>query len=141
MRSILLIVISCFFAQVYNAQTITSKYIHHILDKQVAAWNSGNLETFMQGYWHNDSLLFIGKSGVTYGYNSTLLNYKKGYPDTVSMGKLTFTIIHEKPLDKKYYFVVGKWHLQRSTNNVEGHFTLLFKKIKKQWVIVADHSS
>ncbi len=141
MRNVLLITIVCLFAQVCYAQTTTATQIHNILDRQTVAWNSGNLEAFMDGYWHNDSLLFIGKSGVTYGYTSTLLNYKKNYPDTISMGKLTFTIIHEKPLNKKHYFVVGKWHLQRSTNNIEGHFTLLFKKIKKLWVIVADHSS
>ena len=115
--------------------------ILRILDEQTAAWNRGDIESFMKGYWESDSLMFIGKSGITYGWTNTLNNYKKGYPDTTAMGKLSFTIISVKRLSKKYYHVVGKWHLQRSIGNLGGHYTLLFKKINGRWVIVADHSS
>ena len=115
--------------------------VRRILNDQSAAWNRGDIESFMKGYWENDSLMFIGQSGVTYGWNKTLSNYKKHYPDTATMGKLTFTIISAKNLSAEYFHVIGKWHLQRSIGNVEGHFTLLFRKIKGQWVIIADHSS
>ncbi|MBX2932381.1 MAG: DUF4440 domain-containing protein [Chitinophagaceae bacterium] len=124
-----------------NAQTKDETAIVNMLKKQEAAWNNGNLNKFMIGYWENDSLMFIGKKGLTYGYDATLNNYKKSYPDTSYMGKFTSTIISLKKLSKSYYFVVGKWFLQRSVGNIEGHYTLLIKKIKKQWVIVADHSS
>lgn len=123
------------------AQSKDEISIRTILQTQQNAWNSGNLETFMQGYWQNDSLMFIGKSGITYGYQKTLDNYKRGYPDTAAMGKLKFTLLQMKPLSHEYYFVVGKWHLQRNAGNLEGHFTLLFKKINGNWCIVADHSS
>jgi hypothetical protein len=123
------------------AQSGNEKAIRDILDKQTNAWNQGDIQGFMEGYWKNDSLMFIGKSGVTYGWTNTLNNYKKGYPDTAAMGKLSFNILSVKRLSSKYYSVVGKWHLQRSIGNLSGHFTLLFRKIKKQWVIVADHSS
>ena len=115
--------------------------ISSLLEEQRLAWNTGNLETFMSTYWNNDSLMFIGKSGVTYGWQNTLTNYKKGYPDTAAMGKLTFDILDVKRLSAMYFFVVGKWHLSRSIGDVGGHFTLLFKKVKNKWVIVADHSS
>ena len=95
----------------------------------------------MKGYWQNDSLMFIGKSGVTYGWRKTLDNYKRHYPDTVAMGKLHFKLLELKSLSPVYYFVVGKWHLLRSVGDLEGHFTLLFKKINGEWLIVADHSS
>jgi hypothetical protein len=95
----------------------------------------------MIGYWQNDSLLFIGKNGPKYGHQTTLNNYKKGYPDTTAMGKLTSTVISLKKLSHEYYFVVGKWHLTRTIGNIEGHYTLLLQKIKGRWVIVADHSS
>jgi hypothetical protein len=95
----------------------------------------------MKGYWESDSLMFIGKSGVTYGWQNTLNNYKKGYPDTATMGKLNFTIIKVKRLSGEYYQVVGKWHLKRSIGDLSGHYTLLFQKIKGDWVIVTDHSS
>ncbi len=115
--------------------------IRGVLLVQTAAWNRGDVEDFMKGYWENDSLTFIGKSGITYGWVNALKNYKKGYPDTVAMGKLDFNIITVKRLSSKYYQVVGKWHLQRSIGDLNGHYTLLFKKIKRHWLIIADHSS
>lgn len=115
--------------------------IRTLLENQRQAWNRGDKEGFMQTYWQSDSLMFIGKSGVTYGWQKTLDNYKKGYPDIAAMGKLDFDILETKRLSVMYFFVVGKWHLTRSIGDVGGHFTLLFKKIKNNWVIVADHSS
>ncbi len=115
--------------------------IRRILTTQTDAWNRGDIESFMKGYWDNDSLMFIGKSGVTYGYKNTLANYKKGYPDTAAMGKLTFNLIQVKRLSKDYYHVTGKWYLKRSIGDVGGHYTLLFRKINDEWVIVSDHSS
>ena len=126
-----------------HAQSVSKdeKAIRELMAKQTAAWNRGDLDNFMVGYWQNDSLMFIGKSGVTYGWENTLKNYKKGYADTAAMGKLTFTLIQLKPLSKEYYYVTGKWFLKRSIGDVGGHFTLLFRKIKGQWVIISDHSS
>lgn len=115
--------------------------IKSMLSKQEAAWNTGNLENFMKGYWVNDSLLFIGKSGPKYGYQTTLENYKKGYPDTAHMGKFTSSILSIKRLSLDYYYVVGKWFLKRSVGDATGYYTLLIRKIKGEWVIVADHSS
>ena len=115
--------------------------IRQLMDEQSAAWNRGDIDGFMKGYWENDSLMFIGKSGVTYGWNNTLKNYKKGYPDTSAMGKLTFTLIQVKKLSKKYYHVTGKWFLKRSIGDIGGHYTLLFQKINGHWVIISDHSS
>ena len=123
------------------AQTKDEAAIRNVLSKQTKAWNSGNIENFIQGYWQNDSLMFIGKSGITYGWQKTLDNYKKGYPDATAMGRLDFTILQIKRLSMLYYFVVGKWHLARSIGDAGGYFTLLFKKIKNNWVIVSDHSS
>lgn len=115
--------------------------IRALLQKQTEAWNRGDIEGFMEGYWKNDSLMFIGKSGITYGWQKTLDNYKKGYPNRTAMGTLTFTLIELNPLSKKYFSVVGKWHLKRTIGDLNGHYTLLLKKIKGQWVIIADHSS
>jgi hypothetical protein len=95
----------------------------------------------MKTYWKSDSLMFIGKNGVTYGWNNTLNNYKKNYPDTVAMGKLSFNILSVKRLSTEYFHVVGKWYLQRSIGDLSGHYTLLIKKIKGRWMIIADHSS
>ena len=123
------------------AQSRDELQIRKLLSDQNAAWNRGDIETFMKGYWENDSLMFVGKSGVTYGWSKTLSNYKRSYPETASMGKLTFTLIRLQKLSPEYFHVIGKWHLQRTVGNLEGHFTLLFRKIKGQWVIISDHSS
>ncbi len=123
------------------AQRKTEKQIISILKIQDEAWNKGDINGFMETYLKSDSLMFIGKSGVTYGWQNTLNNYKKGYPDTTAMGKLNFTLIDIKKLSRKYYHVVGKWHLTRSIGDLQGHFTLLMQKIKGKWYIIADHSS
>lgn len=115
--------------------------IRKILADQTTEWNKGNIEAFMSGYWKNDSLLFVGKSGPNYGFRKTLENYKKGYPDTAAMGKLSFNILQVKQLGAGYYFVLGKWMLKRSIGDLSGHYTLIFRKIAGQWKIIADHSS
>jgi len=123
------------------AQSKDEISIRKLLSDQTIAWNKGDVENFMQGYWKNDSLMFIGKSGVTYGWTNTLNNYKKSYPDASAMGKLSFDIILVKRLSKEYYQVVGKWYLKRTIGDLNGHYTLLLKKISNEWVIIADHSS
>jgi ketosteroid isomerase-like protein len=129
------------FALKTPAQSKDESAVRKLLNDQTAAWNSGNIGAFMKGYWENDSLMFVGKSGVTYGWKNTLNNYKKNYPDTASMGKLDFTIIAAKQLSPQHFFIVGKWHLKRSIGDIGGHFTLLFRKIRGNWVIITDHSS
>jgi hypothetical protein len=125
------------FAQSKDEQQILS-----ILDAQSKAWNEGKIDQFMKGYWQSDSLMFIGSSGINYGYDATLKNYYKRYPDRDAMGQLTFTILKLNRISDDSYFVIGKWFLKREKNgDVGGHFTLLWKKIKGEWVIVADHSS
>jgi ketosteroid isomerase-like protein len=95
----------------------------------------------MVGYWENDSLVFIGKDGPTYGYSSTLARYRKAYPDAIAMGKLQFNILNIRLLSPEYAFVTGLWSLTRQNGPKSGAFTLLFRKIKGSWVIVNDHSS
>ncbi len=123
------------------AQDKDEQAIRQLLSVQTSAWNKGNLEQFMQTYWQSDSLLFIGKTGPRYGWANALANYKKGYPDTTAMGQLHFDILQTKRLSPVYFFIAGKWHLQRSIGNLDGCFTLLLQKINQRWVIVADHSS
>lgn len=124
-----------------SAQSNDEAAIRKLLANQTRAWNEGNIAGFMKGYWESDSLVFIGKNGAKYGYSTTLANYKKSYPDTAAMGKLTFELMRVKKLSPNYFFVIGKWHLQRTIGDLQGSFTLLFQKIKGEWVIIADHSS
>jgi ketosteroid isomerase-like protein len=129
------------FQACLSAQSGAQKEILRIMHEQEIAWNAGNLEDFMAGYWHSDSLRFIGSRGLTYGWQQTLDNYKKSYPNKDAMGTLTFTILSVETLSRKSAFVIGKWHLKRTKDELSGHYTLLWKKVKGKWVIVADHSS
>jgi ketosteroid isomerase-like protein len=124
-----------------GAQPKNEKAIRTLLHTQTEAWNQGDLEGFMHTYWQSDSLLFIGKSGVTRGWQKTLDNYRRGYPDKAAMGTLSFDIIQVKKLSRKYYHVTGKWLLKRAADAPSGHYTLLLRKIGGAWKIVSDHSS
>jgi len=140
MRSIFFAFLSIISLSVFS-QTKDETEVRNVLARQNAAWNRGDVDAFMVGYWENDSLMFIGKSGVTYGYKNALANYKKNYPDTIAMGKLTFTLIKVKQLSPEYFHVTGKYYLTRTIGDASGHFTLLFRKINGKWVIISDHSS
>ncbi len=114
--------------------------IENLLEKQVEAWNEGNLEKFMQTYWKSDRLSFVGSRGPTYGWQATLESYKKGYPDKTAMGNLKFTILDILKIDRKTVYVIGKFDLTREMGNLSGHFTLVIQKINNEWLIVSDHS-
>lgn len=124
-----------------SAQNKDEQTIRNLLSRQMSDWNKGNIAGFMKGYWNNDSLLFVGKNGPNYGYRTTLQNYLKSYPDTTAMGKLNFDILKVQALSPDCYFVLGKWMLKRTIGNLSGHYTLILRKIKGEWVIVSDHSS
>jgi ketosteroid isomerase-like protein len=119
----------------------TRQSILKVLADQRIAWNQGDLQTYMEGYWHSDSLVFIGKNGPKYGWDNTLANYKKSYPDVNAMGYLDFANLKITLLHKNFAYVSGSWTLTRAKDELKGYFTLLFKKVKGKWVIVSDHSS
>jgi ketosteroid isomerase-like protein len=115
--------------------------IRHVMTAQQDAWNRVDIEAFMEGYWKSDSLRFIGSGGITYGWQTTLNNYRKRYPSAEVMGKLTFTIITLEKLSSTSAYMIGTYHLQRATDEPHGYFTLVWRKINGRWVIVVDHTS
>ena len=115
--------------------------IEKLLQKQIEAWNEGNLEKFMETYWKSETLTFVGSRGPTYGWQATLDNYQKGYPDKKTMGYLNFKILDISKIDKNSIFVIGRFELTREVGDVAGHFTLVIQKKKGEWRIISDHSS
>ncbi len=120
-----------------NLVSIIEKTMH----EQELAWNKGDIDGFMATYWNSDSLKFIGKGGITFGWKNTLENYKKSYPDKAAMGELNFAIISVEQLSENMCYVIGTWNLKLKKGNTGGYYTLLWKKIKGKWVIVTDHTS
>ena len=123
------------------SRTDQCETLYGIMMKQQDAWNKGDVDAFMQGYWESDSLQFIGKSGITLGYQSTLENYKRSYPNQDAMGRLVFNNIDCDKLSDDHHYIVGKWMLYRTNDTLQGHYSLLWKNINGRWVIVRDHSS
>jgi ketosteroid isomerase-like protein len=123
------------------AQEADKNLILKLLEDQRQAWNRGELKEFMMGYIKSDSLLFVGKNGPKYGWDNTLNNYKKSYPDQKAMGFLSFNIQEVKLISSDHAFVLGAWHLKREKDEPKGFFTLLLRKIRGEWKVIADHSS
>ena len=146
---LLLVILSLSFSVFYAATssfaqqhpTDDESAIRTVLENQAAAWNRGSIEDFMKSYWNDDSLMFIGQTGITYGYKPTLAHYKTSYDSPDKMGKLFFSLLSVKRLSAGHYFVVGRWLLKRKIGDAGGIFSLLFQKIKGRWKIVADHTS
>lgn len=124
-----------------SAQENDKILILKLLEDQRKAWNKGNIVDYMEGYLKSDSLVFVGKSGPKYGWDNTLANYKKGYPDKNAMGFLSFDIKEVRLISADHAFVLGAWHLKREKDEPKGFFTLILKKINGEWKVIADHSS
>lgn len=134
--------ISCFLILIsYFSHAQDRQAILKVMHDQELAWNRGDIDGFMQGYWKSDSLLFVGQKGPVYGWKSTIDRYKKTYPDKATMGQLAFTILQVKVLDATNAFLFGGWKLKRDKDEPGGYYTLWFKKIKGEWKIVCDHTS
>ena len=138
---ITLILVLLFSASSIFGQIATESAIRKVMDDQTAAWNRGDIEGFMQGYWRSANLKFVSGDRVTRGWQQTLDNYKRSYPDKAAMGTLTFSDLEITVLSKDAAFVVGSWSLARENDRPHGKFTLLFRKVKEGWRITADHSS
>ena len=117
--------------------------IQKVLHAQVNAWNRGDLEGYMAGYWHSPELEFYSGSTITRGWQETLDRYRKRYQsDGREMGTLSFNDVHIEPIDAKTAFVTGRWQLEmKNGESPKGLFTLLFRKFDDGWKIVHDHSS
>jgi ketosteroid isomerase-like protein len=141
---LLLLMVSVWAGLPVSAQALRPQddaAIRAVMQAQQDSWNKADLNGFMEGYWRSSDLKFVGKTGVTYGWQATLERYQKGYPDAAAMGKLSFDILHLEKISPKAALMVGKWHLQREADAPQGYFSLVWRKLKGQWVIVADHSS
>lgn len=111
-----------------------------IMDKQSAAWNRGDIAEFMKPYWRDDRMTFSSGGTTERGWEPTYQRYKKKYPDQATMGKLVFGNLESQELGSDVILMLGTWKLERA-DPAQGNFSLVWKRIDGQWVIVHDHSS
>jgi uncharacterized protein (TIGR02246 family) len=117
------------------------KAIKAVLEAQQAAWNRGDVDAFLVGYWHSSELTFSGSSGVARGWDGVLARYKKNYPDRAAMGQLDFSDLEFRFLGPDAAMVLGRWHLKREKDELGGVFTLVWQRFPDGWKIIHDHTS
>ncbi|WP_428742759.1 YybH family protein [Tenacibaculum sp.] len=122
------------------SEEVEKQEILSVMKAQEEAWSNHDLEGFMQGYWKSDSLKFYGRNGITFGWQKTLDNYKKGYPTKEHSGNLTFKINDISKITEGAYLVMGEYHLKRPVGDADGVFMIIFKMIQGEWKIIADTS-
>ena len=115
--------------------------ISAVLTAQQTAWNRGDVDAFLVGYWQSPELTFSGSSGVARGWDGVLARYKKNYPDRAAMGQLDFSDLEFRFLGPDAALVLGKWHLKRETGDIGGVFTLVWQRFPEGWKIIHDHTS
>ncbi|KFZ35960.1 hypothetical protein HR45_19110 [Shewanella mangrovi] len=115
--------------------------IHALLNAQQQAWNRGDLEGYMAGYWHDPSLSFVSGGKLVYGWEKMRDAYRQHYGSSRTMGKLTLKLGHIHMLSNYSAMVTGGWQLTTDAKSSAGVFTLLVEKHGDLWFIVHDHSS
>ena len=115
--------------------------ITQVLNDQQNAWNRGDKEAFLQGYWHSPEVTFSGSNGIARGWEGVLARYKTRYPDRAAMGKLDFSHLEFRFLGPDAALVLGHWYLARKQGDIEGVFTLVWQRFPEGWRIIHDHTS
>jgi ketosteroid isomerase-like protein len=115
--------------------------IRAVLSAQVAAWNRGDIDGFMNGYARSDATEFIAGDTLTRGWQTVRDRYKKKYDNREKMGLLTFSELKITRLGADAALVLGRWKLVRKADKPHGRFTLLFRRTPDGWRIVHDHTS
>lgn len=151
--TLLLVALWLFVKQQASAQTATAppklssgdakivSAVRAVLDAQTAAWNRGDIDGFMDGYWRSDETIFVSGDSVTHGWAIVLEHYRKGYDSRAKMGQLAFSELEIKVLNKDSAVALGRWQLTRAGDTPHGRFTLIFRRFKEGWRIVHDHTS
>lgn len=118
-----------------------TKEIRKVLDDQAAAWNRGDIDGYMQGYWNSDSTVFASGGNLTKGYRDVLSRYKKNYGSREKMGTLEFRDLVVRQISPTAAVAMGIWELKRSGDKPWGRFTLILEKKPEGWRITHDHTS
>jgi len=111
-----------------------------VLNTQVAAWNRGDIDGFMDGYVRSDKLEFVSGGKITRGWQTVRDRYHRKYDNAAKMGRLTFSDIQYNSLNAKHVIVLGSWSLRRKNDNPHGTFALIFRLTPAGWRIVHDQT-
>lgn len=126
---------------VLAAQSGDEDSVRTVLTSQVIAWNNGDIDGYMRGYWNSDETIFVSGGVVVRGYNQVLSRYKKNYNSGEKMGTLLFDELDVRMITDSTAVAIGRWELTRMNDRPWGRFTLILEKKPEGWRIVHDHTS
>lgn len=112
--------------------------IRDVIEAQQAAWNGGDIDAFMAGYWQSEDLRFASGGSVTRGWQATRDRYHRRYVSVRAMGQLAFEDLEISVLSHDSAVIHGRWQLERETDSPSGLFTLIARKTDGRWQIVSD---
>ena len=110
------------------------------MNAQVAAWNRGDIDGFMDGYLRSDKIEFVSAGKVTRGWQTVRDRYHRKYERREKMGTLTFSEIKVSSLNATNALVQGRWSLRRKADQPHGSFVLIFRRTPAGWRIVHDQT-
>jgi beta-aspartyl-peptidase (threonine type) len=128
-------------AAAVTAMRPAEEIIRGVLSAQAAAWNAGDIEAFMGGYWNSPELTFVSGTRVTKGWAETLQRYREKYGTGASLGTLSFESLEVDFPTEDVAVVLGRFRLARPGAADSGAFTLVMKRFGGLWRIVHDHSA
>jgi len=139
--------VSCLVAAIVESTSVQAQNetavteIQNVLHAQQDAWNRGDIDAFMNGYWRSEKTVFVSGDEVTRGWQKVLDRYKQKYSDRAKMGTLTFSDLEITPLSNDSAVTLGAWKLKRASDEPHGRFTLIFRRLPEGWRIIHDHTS
>ena len=121
----------------------TIKDVRAVWTAQVEAWNRGDLDAFMAGYWKSPDLVFFSNGTETRGWQATLDRYRARYQaEGKRMGTLDFPQFEILALGPEAAIARGRWRLKMPDGKeLSGMTSVVFRKLPEGWRIVHDHSS
>lgn len=109
-----------------------------LLNAQDEAWNRGDIDAFMDGYWKSPELRFASGGKVTRGWDETNARYHATYGGPETMGTLITDDYEIVLLGPDAAVAHGKWKLEGREGTPWGLYTLILRKIGGEWKIVSD---
>lgn len=135
------LLLSCLLLAGFSCRQSSQEDILTLLNAQVEAWNRGDVEGYMEGYWNSPELTFVSGGAVRKGYQDVLERYRTAYSTREQMGMLSFSDLAVREIASDAVVVTGEWRLVRSADEPWGRFTLLVQRKPEGWRITYDHTS
>ncbi|MFC0588608.1 YybH family protein [Novosphingobium aquiterrae] len=114
------------------------------MQASASGWNSGDLDKFMAVYSPSTETTFVSGNGLIRGKQAIADHYLKdfGFADSAKRGTLTFETLNYRPLGNRMALYIARYTLTYlDGKSASGVTSVLFRRDKGAWHIVADHSS